>query len=161
MYSLKDAAEATGKGKPAILKALQKGRISGKKNEHGEWVIDPAELHRVYPPISGNGNRSVASERQETGKETGSLYREIELLRDHLADKDAQIIDLRSERDHLLKILEEQAATVKLLSYQDERNGEADTKSEPKPLARPWLVVTGLIVILAALVAIATERLMP
>ncbi len=28
MYSLKEAAEAVGVGKPAILKAIQKGRIS-------------------------------------------------------------------------------------------------------------------------------------
>ncbi|HRW57963.1 MAG TPA: hypothetical protein P5185_09415, partial [Oscillospiraceae bacterium] len=53
MYSLKEAATQTGRGKPAILKAIQKGRISAKKNELGEWQIDPAELHRVYPVSSG------------------------------------------------------------------------------------------------------------
>src|SRR5215207_2896706 len=50
MYTLKEAAEAVGMGKPAILKAIQKGRISAKKDDHGQWWIDPAELHRVYPP---------------------------------------------------------------------------------------------------------------
>jgi hypothetical protein len=35
-----------------------------------------------------------------------------------MADKDAQIIDLRGERDRLLKVLEEQAASVRLLTDQ-------------------------------------------
>ena len=51
-YSLREAAEAVGKGKPAILKAIQSGKISAQKDEHGEWQIEPAELHRVYPPVA-------------------------------------------------------------------------------------------------------------
>jgi len=48
-YSLKQAGEATGRSKPSILRAIQTGKISAKKNEMREWEIDPAELHRVYP----------------------------------------------------------------------------------------------------------------
>ena len=99
MYSLKEAAEKTGKGKPAILKAIQKGRISAKKNELNEWEIDPAELHRVYPIVFGNSSESVSSERQETPKEPRMLQREIELLRELIADKDSVIDDLRRRLD--------------------------------------------------------------
>ena len=49
MYSLKQAADAVGRGKPAILKAIKSGRISANKDDNGQWLIDPAELHRVYP----------------------------------------------------------------------------------------------------------------
>lgn len=48
--TLKAAAEAVGMNKVTILRAIQKGKISASKDEHGEWQIDPAELHRVYPP---------------------------------------------------------------------------------------------------------------
>src|SRR3982750_3758898 len=51
-YSLKQAAEATGRTKPTILRAIQTGKISAKKTEMGEWEIEPAELHRVYPPVA-------------------------------------------------------------------------------------------------------------
>jgi hypothetical protein len=45
-YTLADAARATGLNKTAILKAIRSG---GVKDEHGEWRIEPCELHRVYP----------------------------------------------------------------------------------------------------------------
>jgi len=51
VYTLGTAAKATGMTKSAIFKAIQKGRISAKKNEMGRYDIDPAELHRVYPPL--------------------------------------------------------------------------------------------------------------
>ena len=45
-YSLKQAAEATGKTRPTILRAIQKGKISAVRHEvTGAWQIDPAELH--------------------------------------------------------------------------------------------------------------------
>ena len=42
------SAGATGRTKPTILRAIQLGKISAQKDEHGGWQIDPAELHRVY-----------------------------------------------------------------------------------------------------------------
>ena len=145
MYSLKDAAEAIGMGKPAVLKAIQKGRISAQKDEHGQWRIDPAELHRVYPPVSGNGAENGSSERQEThGNDNGNrtLEREIELLRERMTEKDDQIADLRGERDRLLKVIEEQAGSVKLLtdmSHQArEPVPEAAQPAAQKPVSGFW-----------------------
>jgi hypothetical protein len=66
LYSLKQAADAVGRGKPAILKAINSGRISAKKDDNGQWQIDPAELHRVYPvTTTGNGSDTAPGERQE------------------------------------------------------------------------------------------------
>jgi hypothetical protein len=48
-YTLGDAARATGLNKSAILKAIRTGKVSGVKDEHGQWCIEPCELHRVYP----------------------------------------------------------------------------------------------------------------
>lgn len=132
MYSLREAADAVGRGKPAILKAIKNGRISAEKDAFGQWRIDPAELHRVYPPVSpavtGNGSEPGAGERQETPKETGDVGGEAAILRERLlADKEAQIADLRAERDRLLDLLEAQAGAVKLLT--DERR---------KPPRRGW-----------------------
>lgn len=118
MYSLKQAADAVGRGKPALLKAIKAGRISAHKNENGEWRIDPAELHRVYPLNSGTSSGTTLGERQEIPKETSGVVREIEMLRERLVEKDELIVDLRAERDRLLGVIETQAAQVKLLTDQ-------------------------------------------
>jgi hypothetical protein len=51
MYTIAMAAAAVGRNKTAILRAIKAGKISVSKDENGEWQIDPAELHRVYPPL--------------------------------------------------------------------------------------------------------------
>ena len=56
MYTLNQAAKATGKSKSTISDAIKKGKVSAMKDNHGSWQIDPAELHRVYPPMSAEQN---------------------------------------------------------------------------------------------------------
>jgi hypothetical protein len=45
------ADAAVGRNKNAILRAINTGKFSVTKDENGEWQIDPAELHRIYPPL--------------------------------------------------------------------------------------------------------------
>jgi hypothetical protein len=33
------------------VRAIKAGKISVAKDENGEWQIDPAELHRIYPRL--------------------------------------------------------------------------------------------------------------
>ena len=51
MYTIATAAAAVGRNKSAILRAINAGKFSAAQDETGEWQIDPAELHRVYPPL--------------------------------------------------------------------------------------------------------------
>ena len=57
-YSLQEAADAAGVNKSTILRAIQAGKVSATRNEHDQWLIEPAELHRVYPPANA-GNSKV------------------------------------------------------------------------------------------------------
>lgn len=101
-YTLGKAAKATGKSKATISKSIKSGRISAVKDETGAFQIDPAELHRVYPP-------SVSTEQEETpldpqGNTTNDgLLRELqarlEAAHERLADKETVISDLREDRD--------------------------------------------------------------
>jgi hypothetical protein len=101
-YSLGQAAKATGISKTSLHRAINKGRISAAKNDNGAYEIEPSELHRVYPPVT-EGNSSapdlVRDGTPETAIETGVLRREVELLRERLADKDGVISDLRERLD--------------------------------------------------------------
>ena len=105
-YSLKQAAEATGKSKPTILRAIQSGKISAKRDDHNEWWIEPAELHRVYPPVTDTDTRTDTPQRHETPNEIAVLQHELASLREMLAererrvsDKDEVIADLRERLD--------------------------------------------------------------
>lgn len=95
-YSLGEAAKAVGRTKPTILRAIRSGKISAKKDEaSGSWDIDPAELHRVYEPVS-----QVESETERvTVRSNNELQAEIALLRERVAAKEAMIEELREDRD--------------------------------------------------------------
>src|SRR5262249_42930224 len=53
-FTLGTAAQACGLNKSTVLRAIKAGKISATRDEHGQWQIDPAEMHRVYPPVASN-----------------------------------------------------------------------------------------------------------
>jgi hypothetical protein len=95
MYSLKEAATAVGIGKPALLKAIQKGRISASKNDFGEWKIDPAELHRVYRPVP----RETFEEPRETVPGSIELKAKFDAMAEVKARLENECADLRRRLD--------------------------------------------------------------
>ena len=50
--TLAAAAAAAGVNKTTLLRAIKAGKISGNKDEHGQWDVEPAELHRIHPPVT-------------------------------------------------------------------------------------------------------------
>jgi hypothetical protein len=51
-YTLGDAAKASGMSKTTIHRAIKSGKISATKANDGSYSIDPAELHRVFQPVT-------------------------------------------------------------------------------------------------------------
>lgn len=98
-YTLGEAAKATGKSKPTISRAIKKGTISGEKNANGEYVLDPSEVHRVWPKLQPTSNDAGTVKQSETHSSARALQTEIDMLRERLADKDATIEDLRTRLD--------------------------------------------------------------
>lgn len=98
MYTLGTASKATGKTKGTIQKAIVKGRISAQKNDIGEWQIDPAELHRVYPPSRPQSEREETPPTPEgNALKISTLEAEVQRLNERLADKDRLLEQVRSE----------------------------------------------------------------
>ncbi len=54
------AAKATGLNRTTVFRAIKSGKISGTRNERGEWSIEAAELHRVYPVQEAKSNGDAA-----------------------------------------------------------------------------------------------------
>jgi hypothetical protein len=141
-YTLKQAAEATGKTKPTILRAIQSSKISAKKDEHGEWEIDPAELHRVYQPAqhgdTSTDTRSGARNGENTS-ESEALRQELSLLREMLAERDRRVADKDGVIDDLRHRLDTEAEERRRTQAQltalltDQR-----PKPEEPPKRRSW-----------------------
>lgn len=107
MYTLGEAARASGKSKSTIAKAIKSGRVSAVRSLDGSYEIDPAELHRVYP-VTGAPNGVGA--RFDTGESDGAADRDVwgELDKWHtlagerdrlIADQAEAIRDLRRRLD--------------------------------------------------------------
>jgi hypothetical protein len=96
--SLCQAARETGRSKSVLSHALKTGRMSGRRDDKGNWAIDPAELFRVFDP-------KPAKEPQ--GEQSSPAHAAlIELLREQVRDGKQREQELREERNRLLTMLE-------------------------------------------------------
>src|SRR3954452_8987327 len=121
-YSMKQAADATGRSKPTILRAIQTGKISAKKNEMGEWEIDPAELHRVYSPVA-QGVTPPA--RPDAG-----VTVELLLMRQELAAQAERLTALQEERER-----ERRQLTERISELRDQlARSEAERREKNRPI---------------------------
>ena len=89
-YTLTEASRAVRKDKTTLLRAIRAGRVSAVRDHRGGWLIEPAELHRVYPAIApGNADAVVRD----------APCAHCEGLRARLDDAHATIADLRRRLD--------------------------------------------------------------
>ena len=111
-YTLRQAASATGRERTTLLRAIQAGKLSATRDEaSGSWLIEPAELHRVYPPAEAD-DRTGADNGDAEGRtsdsqvvvlaaqaEIGELRARLEAAQEGNRLRDDVIADLRRQRD--------------------------------------------------------------
>lgn len=105
MLSLKQAAEAVGKGKSTLQRAIKAGKLSAQISDTGTYRIDPAELARVYPDDYSTGSAEpnvskhpIATHRNGLEQhETALLRVELEQVREQL-DQFRRLSDREIER---------------------------------------------------------------
>lgn len=98
-YTAGQAAKAAGVATATITRALKSGKISGRKDESGAWEIDPAELHRVFPPATTQDRESPHMKGMETPSATHERPPEINFLERELSTLRDALADARQERD--------------------------------------------------------------
>lgn len=117
------AAKQAGISKSTLSRAVNSGKISAEKQVNGSYLIDPAELFRVFP---SNRTATPSMQRSATINETlekqllGSsidiemvrLQTENEALKREVSHLTALIDDLRKDRDDW----KQQAAVVKAIT---------------------------------------------
>lgn len=134
-YTAGQAAKATGKSIPTITRAIKKGTISAERTPSGGYLIDPAELHRVFPAVTSEPNESpdvLASETSQDTAVTPQKDLEIRMLREMLAREQETVADLRARLD--AEAAERRRLTA-LLTYQGETSEPAPA---PLPRRRFW-----------------------
>jgi hypothetical protein len=101
------AAQATGKSRSTIWRAAKSGKVSAERTATGDFVIDVAELERVFGSLNRpDTSHQVSIKPPETANETSVLRREVDLLREQIDALKADKSDLQAERDRLLTIVE-------------------------------------------------------
>jgi len=84
--------------KTSILRAIKSGRITGARDELGQWHVEPVELHRVFPAVAEQRCEGDATPRYALGGAVEANARAA-LAEQRLADLKALLEEMRTERD--------------------------------------------------------------
>jgi excisionase family DNA binding protein len=104
-YTLGEAAKAVGKSKTTLHRAIKSGKISAYKADDGSYIIEPSELHRLFPHAT-HGTADAPLHRNDTeqiGNDLGTLRIQMEMQEKERERERAllqeTISDLREDRD--------------------------------------------------------------
>src|SRR3954454_13613877 len=141
-YTVAEAANAIGKSKATVLRAITKGRISATRDEAGMFHIDPAELHREFPArtsasldathaASDDASRSNLEARLSAAEARIAAMQEAAQLRDDtISDLRRRLDDEAAERRRLTALLTDRTVPSP---------APAPTLAKPQPaLWRSW-----------------------
>ena len=123
-YTLSEAAKAVGKNRTTLFRYIKSGKLSAKFIDK-QYIIDPAELHRVFEPLQSISHETLQNNDQqyhETEVAMAKFEAENRLLREMVENLKGSIDDIRADRDQW-----RQHATA-LLTHQP-------TQTEEKPVS--------------------------
>lgn len=126
-WSISEAARAAGKSKSTLLRAIKSGRLSASRDGAGSFVLDPAEVARVYPAASSGASSGAPVARHGAASGAGDTS-EVSALRDRLADAERRAA------------VAEALADERAASLADARQSLADIRRllPPPSVPRPW-----------------------
>lgn len=84
-FTLTQAIKESKKAKSTLIDAIKNGRLSASRDDSGRYLIDPAELFRVYPQHDGRADEKTDSVRDATRPSYDVLEYKIESLEQQLA----------------------------------------------------------------------------
>ena len=127
-HSLTSAATATGISKSTIYRAIKSGKMSAIF-EDGVYKIDPAELHRVFSPVSVERAMKEEMTQSETQGETPLLKLEVDFLKQQL-EREREFV--KSLERRLDESDAERRKLTKLLTFQQEQSPKVQEQSVKK-----------------------------
>src|SRR3954447_2761432 len=129
VYTLAQAAAATGRDRSTLLKAIKSGKLSANRDSATDaWRVDAAELARVY----GIGNSEAKSE-PGIGEAQPDMRLLLEVERTKTAGLEARLADMERVNDDLRQRLDAEAEERRRLTAV-----LADRSTAPPVPARRW-----------------------
>jgi len=103
-YTLNGASKATGKGKSTLHRAIKSGKLSARRTDEGSYLIDAAELARVFPveptgPSPWDNAARNDTPLEQPGTAVAVLQVRVEMLEAQLVRERETVDDLRKRLD--------------------------------------------------------------
>jgi hypothetical protein len=150
--SIKQASEETGKDRTTLLRAIQKGTITAKKDKHNSWTIEPSELFRVYERTlctqEGNAQGATSVHTPNAHLAQGKNDARIGQNNRIITQTDIELAQATTAREFLERQIAEQQERIKLLEaivsdlkqdkeiYRNQIKAITDQR-QPQPAAKP------------------------
>ncbi|MEI6745926.1 MAG: hypothetical protein WCL34_08190 [Methylococcaceae bacterium] len=103
-FTLKQAAEAVGKDRSTLQRAIKNGRMSASLNDLGNYEIDAAELYRVFDPIARN--TANATDNDATPMQVDALQQQVQMQKEFIATLERLLDDANADKRRLMQLLE-------------------------------------------------------
>lgn len=97
--SANQAAKEIGKSVPTITRAIKRGDLTAETRKGGGYLIDPAELFRVWPRVTLKDDTKDNMLNDTRGHDTRVLEVELKAERDMRTRLESEIEDLKGQRD--------------------------------------------------------------
>ena len=122
-FTGKECATKSGLSPLTIQKHISSGKLSAKRNQDGNYVVDPAEFYRAYPAanIDEKKEKMTANVRdqdiKDRDKEIKHLNEKISLLNKQIDLLAHQLEQSQARENKLLAMAD---STTKLLTHEKE-----------------------------------------
>jgi hypothetical protein len=132
--NVRTAARLVRRNRSTLTRMIERGKVSAMRDESGRYLIDPAELERVFGALASPDADTDAEPDavHENAQEHNALGRELAVVRELLeAERSMHERERRTwedERTFLRGLIEKQTDQVKLLT--DQRSEEEKQKRE-------------------------------
>jgi septal ring factor EnvC (AmiA/AmiB activator) len=144
-YSVAEAAKAIGKSKATVFRAIRNGTVSATRDDTtGAFMIDPAELHRVFPRASEALHDALHATADDTPRNAAwrDLKSRLELTELRLSDTQDQVADLRhrldqADADRRQALDRLAAAQERIAALLTDQRARSDSLSDLEAPARP------------------------
>jgi hypothetical protein len=124
LVTIRTAADLTGKDRTTLNRAIGNGKLSATKSENGHYLIDPAELERVYGTLHTPAHEhldALHTNDAHPHTDTVALGLTREMLEHERAERVRERQQWEEERAFLRTIVERRDEQLKLLTDQRER----------------------------------------
>lgn len=103
-FTLKQAADAVGKDRSTLQRAIKNGRLSASINDLGNYEIDAAELYRVFEPVARNSENTTDIDAMPV--RVDALQQQVQMQREFIATLEKLLDEANADKRRLMQLLE-------------------------------------------------------